>query len=231
LYATRGLGARRMRRMPLKLDSSFESNAPMSEALRRLAERGETRRFRKGTILIEEGESGDTLFILLAGRLRAFASAANGREITYGTYGPGEYLGELSLDGGVRSASVEAVEAAVCAVVTRETVRRHVLDCPEFGLELLTKVIRRTRAATLSARNLALNDVYGRLKQLLEALAHTGVDGVRAIDERLTHRELARRLGCSREMVSRVMKDLVDGGYVLQDGPRLVLRAPLPPRW
>jgi len=217
--------------MTLKLDSTVDTIAPMSDALRRLAARGQVRRFRKGAILIEEGEAGDTLFILLAGRLRAFASASNGREITYGIYGPGEYLGELSLDGGVRSASVAAVEPAVCAVVTRETVRRHILDCPEFALELLTKVIRRTRAATLSARNLALNDVYGRLKQLLESLGQRRPDGARVIDERLTHRELAQRLGCSREMVSRVMKDLADGGYVRQEGALLVLPTPLPPRW
>ena len=217
--------------MTLRLDFSIDANVPMSDALRGLAARGQTRRFRKGAILIEEGEAGDTLFILLAGRLRAFASAANGREITYGVYGPGEYLGELSLDGGVRSASVEAVEATLCAVVTRETVRKHILECPEFALELLTKVIRRTRAATLSARNLALNDVYGRLKELLEALGQLQADGVRVIDERLTHRELAQRLGCSREMVSRIMKDLADGGYVQQDGGRLLMRTALPPRW
>jgi CRP/FNR family cyclic AMP-dependent transcriptional regulator len=217
--------------MTLKPDFAVDSNVPMSDALRRLAARGQTRRFRKGAILIEEGEAGDTLFIVLAGRLRAFASAANGREITYGIYGPGEYLGELSLDGGVRSASVEAVEAAVCAVVTRETVRSHILECPEFALELLTKVIRRTRAATLSARNLALNDVYGRLKQLLESLGQLRADGARVIGERLTHRELAQRLGCSREMVSRIMKDQADGGYVQQEGAQLLMRTALPPRW
>lgn len=217
--------------MTQSLGNPVDVKPSMSEALLGLVARGEVRRYRKGTVLIEEGEAGDTLFIVLSGRLRAFASAANGREITFGIYGPGEYLGELSLDGGIRSASVETVEASACAVVTRETLRNHILQCPEFALELLTKVIRRTRAATLSARNLALNDVYGRLKQLLEALGQVQPNGERHIDERLTHRALAQRLGCSREMISRVMKDLADGGYVCQQEGRLVLKATLPPRW
>jgi CRP/FNR family cyclic AMP-dependent transcriptional regulator len=96
----------------------------LSEPLRALARKGDLRRYRKGAILIEEGERGDTLFIILAGRLRAFSDGGNGRQITYGIYGPGEYLGEMSLDGGPRSASVSAVEDSRCAVVTQLTSRR-----------------------------------------------------------------------------------------------------------
>jgi CRP/FNR family cyclic AMP-dependent transcriptional regulator len=205
--------------------------AAMSENLRELAARGDVRRYRKGTILIEEGDRGDTLYIILSGRLRAFSAAANGREITFGIYGPGEYLGEMSLDGGVRSATVQTMEAASCAVVTRETVRRLVADRPEFAFELLGKVIRRARAATLSAKHLALNDVYGRLKLMLETLAELRPDGRRVVADRLTHQELASRLGCSREMVSRVMKDLESGGYVQVDAGRIAIRTALPARW
>ncbi len=203
----------------------------MSENLRELAARGEVRRYRKGAILIEEGDRGETLYIILSGRLRAYSAAENGREITFGIYGPGESLGEMSLDGGVRSASVEAIEATSCAVVTRETVRRFVADRPDFAFELLGKVIHRARAATLSAKHLALNDVYGRLKLLLETLAEPGHDGSRVVADRLTHQDLASRLGCSREMVSRVMKDLENGGYVRVDGGRIVIQAALPARW
>ena len=129
----------------------------MSPHLAELAGRGLLRRYRKDTVLIEEGDRGDALYIIVSGRLRAFSSAANGREITFGIYGPGEYLGEMSLDGGPRSASVETVEASVCAVVTREALDRFIDERPAFAFELLAKVIRRARAATLSAKNLALN--------------------------------------------------------------------------
>ncbi len=197
--------------------------------LRALAARGEPRRYRKGTLLIQEGDTGDTLYLIASGRLRAFSVGENGREITYGVYGPGEYLGEMSLDGGPRSASVETLEACTCIVVSQRTLLAHIAEQPGFALELLAKVIRRARAATLSARQLALNDVYGRLRALLDELAGPpDAQGVRRISERLSHRELAERLGCSREMVSRVMKDLERGGYWT---PPDRVMGPLPPRW
>ena len=84
----------------------------LPEPLRQLAQRGEVKRFRKQQRLIEEGTHGDTLFVILSGRLRAFSADERGREIVYGIHGPGEYLGEMSLDGGPRSASVVAEEAA-----------------------------------------------------------------------------------------------------------------------
>lgn len=206
--------------------------AALPPALGALAQRGALRRFRKGALLIQEGDQGDTLYIVLAGRLRAFAEDANGRAITYGDYGPGEFVGEMSLDGGPRSASVEATETALCAVVPRAALLAHIAEQPGFALELLAKVIRRARAATLSARQLALNDVYGRLKQQLEASAAPQADGSRWIAQRLTHRALAERVGCSREMVSRVMKDLQAGGHAVPEGAGLRLsRGHLPPRW
>jgi len=201
------------------------------EAVRKLAERGNVRRYRKGTVLIEEGDRGNTIYIILAGCLRAYSAAANGREITFGVYGPGEYLGEMSLDGGTRSASVATVQASVCSVVTRETLREFIQEYPDFAFELMTKVIRRARAATLSAKTLALNDVYGRLKLLLEGLAIQASGDASLSAERLTQQEFANRLGCSREMVSRVMKDLEGGGYVRLEPRRIVIDRPLPARW
>ena len=141
---------------------------PFSPALRALAERAEPRRYRKGVLLIQEGDQGDTLYIVLAGRVRAFSQGDNEREITYGVYGPGEYVGEISLDGGPRSASVITVEPTACVVIPRQTLLLHIAQYPEFAFELLSKVIRRARSATLSAKQLALNDVYGRLRALLD---------------------------------------------------------------
>lgn len=207
------------------------ANLAMSDALRALAERGEVRRYRKGTLLIQEGDVGETLFIILAGRLRAFSSGDNDREITYGVYGAGEYIGEMSLDGGPRSASVITLEASTCAVVGRRTLEAFVAERPDFAFELLAKVIRRARAATLNARQLALNDVYGRLRSLLAELSAPQDDGSRWMAERLTHQEMANRLGCSREMVSRLMKDLERGAYLVLDQQRYRLLKPLPQRW
>lgn len=204
----------------------------LSEPLRLLAQRGELRRYAKGALPIQEGDHGDTLLIIVSGRLRAFSvHEGNGREITYGSYGPGEYVGEMSLDGGPRSASVMATEPSVCAVVTRRTIEQFIAEHPAFAFELLAKVIRRARSATLTARQMALNDVYGRLKGLLESLAEPQNDGTRVIRERLTQQEMANRIGCTREMVGKVMRDLGEGQYLRPDAGGLALLRPLPARW
>ena len=209
-----------------------ETTAALPEPLRALAERGTLRRYRRATVLIEEGEQGDSLYIVLAGRVRAYSCDARGREITFGLYGPGEYLGEMSLDGGPRSASVVTLEPTVCSVVTRISLERHIAEHPAFAFELLAKVIHRARQATDSTRSLALIDVYGRVTKLLEALADgPRPDASRRVAERLTQQEIASRIGASREMVSRILKDLTVGGYVEWRGEELWLVRALPARW
>ena len=203
----------------------------LAPPLRVLAARGTPRAYRKGTLIIEEGTQGDTLYLLLEGRVRAFSSDARGREIVYGVYGPGDYFGEMSLDGGPRSASVIADSACRCALLTRQTLREHIRAEPEFAFELIERVIRRARLATQSARSMALLDVYGRVAELLEGLALVQADGSRVISERLTHAEIASRVGCSREMVSRLFKDLAQGGFVARQGAMLTLRKRLPAQW
>lgn len=195
-------------------------------SLRLLAARGMARSHRKGVVLIEEGSVGDNLYLILSGSLRAYSSDARGREITYGVYGPGEYVGEMSLDGGPRSASVMTESASRLVMVTRASLLTHISEHPEFAFELLTKVIRRARAATLSTKQLALNDVYGRLKNLVDDL--TG-DGRHLA---LTHQGMAQRLGCSREMVSKLLKDLELGGYLQRVAAGEYQRLKnLPARW
>jgi CRP/FNR family transcriptional regulator, cyclic AMP receptor protein len=202
-------------------------------SLRTLAARGVPRRYRKGTLLIHEGDRSDTLFIVLSGRVKAFSTdnRDRDREIVYGVYGPGEYLGEMSLDGGPRSASVITLEATTCAVVTRHALHQHIAANPEFAFELLERVIRRARLATQSARSMALLDVYARVVQLLNQLGVPQLDGSRAIADRLTHREIASRVGCSREMVSRLIKDLESGGYLRREVGRITITKALPARW
>jgi CRP/FNR family cyclic AMP-dependent transcriptional regulator len=202
-----------------------------SASMQRLARLCEPRRYAKGTLLIQEGDRGDTLYLILKGELRAFSAGEYGREIIYGDYGPGEYLGEMSLDGGLRSASVITLTASTCIVLTREVLLAHIAEEPEFAFELLAKVIRRARNVTLSAKRLALNDVYGRLRILLTALPTEQNGQLPAKNDQLTHKEIASRIGCSREMVSRVLKDLEKGGYIAQKRGQLQVLRALPPRW
>lgn len=203
----------------------------MSDGLRALAARGEPRLLGKGRLLIQEGDIGSTLYILLSGSLRAFSASADGeREVTYGVYLPGEYLGEMGLDGGPRSADVVALAPSWVVTVTRATLEQHIVERPSFAFELLSKVIRRARAATLSLRAVALNDVYGRVAWLLNHAAVTQPDGSRSAGP-MTHREMANLLACTRPMVSRVMKELELGGYVSCEGHVVQLLKPLPTRF
>ena len=197
-----------------------------------LAARGNLRNFRRGMALIQEGDRGDTLYIVLSGRLRAFAADPSGKEITLGIYGAGEYVGEMSLDGGPRSANVETLEQTTCAVVSREALLAYIGEHPDFALEMMARLIRRARLATESARSLALIDVYGRMTRLLDQLAGpAAADGTRSVGERITHQQIASHLACSREMVSRLMRDLENGGFVEKRERRVVLLKGLPARW
>ena len=213
------------------LTQAFCNDAAHAASLRSLAAVSEVRRYRKGSILIHESDHGDSLFIIMEGRVKVYSTDANDREITLGVMGVGEYFGEMALDGGVRSASVSTLESTVCALVTRAHLLEHIAQTPQFALDLLGKVIHRARSATHSVRNLAFTDVYGRLTQLLLELAVPQPDGSAQLAERMTHQDLASRVGCSREMVSRILKDLESGGYIALRDRHIALLGKLPARW
>jgi len=202
-----------------------------SSSLQALASQGIQRTYRKGAVLITEGDVGDSLYIILTGRLRAFSVSADDREITFGEYGPGEYVGELGLDGGQRSANVEAAERTTVSLVTRQTLEKHLSQDPRFAFELIEKLIFRVRRLTHTARDLALNDVYGRLANLLNRLAVEQSDETRLTPEPMTHEQIARQLGCSRAMITRLLNDLNRNGCLIQENHRYRLLRQLPPKW
>ncbi|MBC7377336.1 MAG: Crp/Fnr family transcriptional regulator [Burkholderiaceae bacterium] len=205
--------------------------ATLNPAHRALALRGTLRSYKKNIVIINEGEVGDLLFVLLQGSVKVFATDADGREITYGTITSGDYFGEMSLDGGPRSASVMTLEPSVCAVVTRSAVREHLAEEPEFALDLVAQVIRRARAATETARSMALLDVYGRVVGLLGSHQGATLTTHPIVIRPITHQDIASRIGASREMVSRLLKDLEKGGYIELAVKRITLLKKLPSRW
>jgi CRP/FNR family cyclic AMP-dependent transcriptional regulator len=189
-----------------------------------------TRAFAKNAIIVSEGDDTGSLFVVLSGRVKVFVSDAEGHEVQLNRLGPGEYFGEVTLDGGPRSASVMALEETRCAVVRRgelvELIERH----PELALHIARKLARRVRALSESVKSLALMDVYGRVARLLLELAEEH-DGRLVIREPMTHRDIASRVGASREMISRILSDLADGGYVRKEGGQLIIARKPPPRW
>jgi CRP/FNR family transcriptional regulator, cyclic AMP receptor protein len=205
--------------------------AALSPSLRALALRGTIRNYRKNSVIINEGEIGESLFVLLQGRVKVYSTDADGREITYNIVEQGDYFAEMWLDGGPRSASVMTLEPSVCSVVGRVALREHLAEEPEFALELVAQVIRRARAATETARNMALLDVYGRVIAALENQKGPASPDNPVLLTQITHQQLASRVGASREMVSRLLKDLEKGGYIELGVKRITLKKKLPARW
>ncbi|MBS0320620.1 MAG: Crp/Fnr family transcriptional regulator [Proteobacteria bacterium] len=205
--------------------------APLTPGtLREIAASGVLRTYPKNTVIINEGDTGETLFIVVSGRVRVYSSNAQGREFVIDFHGVGEYVGEMSLDGSPRSASVITVEPTTCALVSRAQVREFMATHPEFAEHLVQKLIHRIRVTTENAKSLALSDVYGRLARLLNALAPAG-DGPRALPEKLTQQEIADRVGASRDMISKLLKDLVAGGYLSVEDRTITLLKRLPSGW
>lgn len=183
------------------------------------------------TVLITEGEVGDSLYIVLTGRVRAFLADDLGREFYLNEHGPGEHFGEMMLDDGARSASVVTIEPSRFSVLTRAQVQDYLLTHPEAAMAMIRMLIGRVRVLTRTVGNLTLLDVYGRVARLLLDSTERQPDGRLALPGRPTQQEIASRVGASREMVSRILRDLREGGYIdIEDHRIYVLREP-PEEW
>jgi len=212
-------------------NASTDAVSPLQpETLRGIASTGVVRTFPRNTVLINEDDQGDSLFVILSGRVKIFSSNEAGREFVIDFQGPGEYVGEMSLDGAPRSASVITVEPTTCAVVNRAQFRDFILAHPDFAMHLIERLIHRVRVTTGNLKSLALSDVYGRLVRLLYALAKD-VDGRQVVPEKLTQQEIADRVGASRDMIGKLMKDLVAGGYLAVEDRTITIVKKLPTGW
>jgi CRP/FNR family cyclic AMP-dependent transcriptional regulator len=195
-----------------------------------LADAAIVRTFAKNTIVVTEGERSDSLYVILSGRVKVFVSDEDGNDLVLNFEGPGECFGELALDEGPRSASVMTLESCKMAVIPNDVLRTFLVQHPDAAFQLIRLLIGRTRHMTDSLKDLALLDVYGRVAKLLLELARD-VDGKLVVVERLTQQEIAGRVGASREMISRILKDLTVGGYVGNEGGKLVIHRRPPRAW
>jgi len=186
--------------------------------------------FPKNAVIVNAGDRSDSIFFITSGRVRVFLHNEDGKEVTLNVHGPGEYFGEMVLDEGPRSASVITLETSKFCIITKADFKQFLAGHPDFAMKLVNRLMHRIRALTENVRSLALLDVYGRVARLLLELA-TDQDGRLVIAERLTQQDIAERVGSSREMISRIFKDLVAGGYVEVENRRIRINKDLPPRW
>lgn len=190
--------------------------------MRMLASLGWLHRMAPQTVFIHEGDAADSAFVILSGRVKVFASDPEGAEIALNICGPGECIGDMALDGGPRSASVITLDRVTCAVVTRDALRKAVATDPDFAMRLITTLIRRNRLATSKIKGLALQGVRERVQALFDQLA-VERNGVRIVGEKLSQVEIASRVGASRDMISRVFKELQVEGRIRVERKQITL--------
>ena len=185
----------------------------------------------KNTVVICEGDASDSLFVMLTGRVKVYLSDDEGKEIILDTHEPGDYFGEVVMfDDEPRSASVVTLEKSKLGMITKTNFEKCMLENPQIAIEVIRGLITRLRRSTENVRSLALLDVYGRVARLMLDLAEE-TEGVLMINEPLTQQDIADRVGSSREMISRIFKDLKIGGYIEIKDKKIIIKEQLPHAW
>lgn len=200
--------------------------AALPEAqLHQLASTARQKRFAKSAIVLSQGDDTDSMYILVSGRIKVSISDDEGKEVILSMLGPGEFFGEMALiDDHPRSANIETMETTECLVVSKDDFKRFLAANFDMALSFMKELVKRLRAADKKIESLALMDVYGRVARALLDMAEEAPDGRLLIRRKLTKQDIARMIGASREMVSRVMKDLEERGFieVREDGTTVI---------
>lgn len=187
------------------------------------------RQYPKNTVIINERDTADSLYVIVSGRVKIYCSDRNGKEYIVNTLAAGDYFGELALlDDDRRSASVRTMERCAFLVIFKDAFGTVLANHPNLTRILMRNLARRVRCLTHDVRNLALQDVYGRVAGLLTRLARPRDGAPAMVPEKLTQQDIADRVGASREMVARILKDLSVGEYIRWEDRQIVLCNRLP---
>jgi CRP-like cAMP-binding protein len=207
-----------IRRVPLFSLLTIEQAQPVADAVVK-------RRFRRGEIVVEQGRKSNALFILLNGRARVLTSDSRGREVILAVLQSGDYVGEMSLiDNEPHSATVRAEVQTDMLVLGRPEFTRCLPDTSSLSYAILRGLVARLRAADRQIESLALLDVYGRVARTLLDMAEDD-KGIKIIRNKVSRQDMAKIVGASREMVSRVMKDLEERGVIeTQENGSVILK-------
>ena len=173
------------------------------------------RRYKRGEAIVEQGKQSNALAIILTGRARVVTTDARGREVILATLHPGDYLGEMSLiDNEPHSATVRTEVQTDVLVIGRPEFARCLPENSSMAYAVLKGLVQRLRQADRKIESLALMDVYGRVARSLLESAVADREGNLVIRDKVSRQDLAKMVGASREMVSRVMKDLEERGFI-----------------
>ena len=202
-----GVSTLLLRSVPLFAMLQEDQLAVLTNVVRR-------RSFPRGTTIIAAGDVTDSLYVVISGTLKVTMSDESGREIILSMLGPREYFGEMvPIDENTRSASVIGLEPCELMVLSKDDFRKCLLENFQMAMTVLRGLVKRLREADRKIGSLALMDVYGRVARLLLDMSET-IDGRRIVTRKIVKKDIAKMIGASREMVSRVMKHLQAGGYI-----------------
>jgi len=206
----------------------FDGLSP--EEIKTISAHAKIRTTKKHQSILAKGDATDSLYVVLKGRLKVFIADNEGKEVILAFLDEGDYFGELALlDQEPRSASVMTTEETKLAHICRADFQKVLSTNHQIALNLLATLARRNRLLAGNVGNLALLDVYGRVAKALLSQAKTK-NGM-LITEKMTHQEIANLAGSSREMVSKIIKELKFGGYISIVEKRIIINTKLPARW
>lgn len=195
------------------------------EAIKELESIARRRTFARGAVVINEGDASDSLYVLISGKAVALRSDASGRQLVVNRFGPWDYFGEMSFfDQRARCATVMTKERCEVMMIARSDFLGFVQHHGEILWNVINALLAKIRKATEQIESLAFLDVYGRLARFL--VENQDDNGV--VMEKFTQQELADLVGSSRETVSRILNELVSGGYIRKEQGRIVIQSKLP---
>jgi len=215
--------------MPIDLKNiPLFAGLPESD-LQAIAKKAVIKSYDKNAIVVTEGEFTKSLYVIISGKVKVYLNDENGKELVLDSKGPGEYFGEMVLDDGPRSASVVTTETSSFAVLSTTVFKGLLVRHPEIALIVIRNLIRMARGLDENVRSLAMLDVYGRVSRMLLDLAVEQGEKL-VIPDKLTQQEMANRVGTSREVINRILRDLTAGGYIRVEEKTIIINKPLPPR-
>jgi len=186
---------------------------------------------RKGVLLISEGETGESLYLIISGRVKIFVSDEGGNEMTLFIETSGGYIGEISLlDDAPRTASAITLEPTEIISISKRGFKDLVRENPDIAFNIIEALSKKLRRSTNVIRSLALRNVYQRLVLKLLELAEED-NGNKIIAVKYSYLELGKMIGASREMVGKVMAELIRGGYLEERDKKLVVLKDFPHDW
>ncbi len=188
------------------------------------------RQFPRNTVIVSQGDETDSFYVILQGKVDVFLHNDKGKEIIINTLGQDEAFGELALLGEIpRQASIITTENSTFGIMSRQVFMDLLLVRPSMGIRIIGLLINRIQDLTEEVSSLALDDVYNRVVRIL--YKHAEEVGEKLVTEKLTQQDIASRVGATREMVHRILKELKTGGYISIAGKHITIEKKLPPGW